>query len=93
MKVPDSLRQRMDLFASHGRVFIRPDELFTETSWVAVMLGQGLRPRHADPVAAAMPASKIAPQLTRMRQLVQNGVQAMPTHDQFIAAHCAAGAA
>ncbi|ARU17996.1 tryptophan halogenase family protein [Croceicoccus marinus] len=93
MEVPGSLRRRMDLFASHGRVFIKPDELFTETSWVTVMLGQGLRPRNADPVAAAMPKGEIAPQLTRMRQLVQNGVEAMPTHDQFIAAHCAAEAA
>ena len=72
MEVPGSLRRRMDLFASHGRVFIKPDELFTETSWVTVMLGQGLRPRNADPVAAAMPKGEIAPQLTRMRQLVQN---------------------
>jgi tryptophan 7-halogenase len=92
MAVPDSLRHRMDLFASHGRVFVEPGELFTETSWVAVMLGQGLRPHRPDPVAVAMPRDQIATQLGRMRDLVTRGVAAMPTHDQFIERHCRAAA-
>ncbi len=92
MDVPPSLRARMDLFESHGRVIVEPGELFTETSWVAVMLGQGLRPRAHDPIAAAMPAGEIAPQLAQMRDLVRRGVAAMPTHDQFIDKHCRAAA-
>ena len=92
MAVPDSLRQRMDLFASHGRIMPDPGALFTETSWLAVMRGQGLHPRRADPVAGAMPAAEIAPQLRQMREIVRRGAEAMPTHDAFIAAHCAAGA-
>ncbi|MBJ6123656.1 tryptophan halogenase family protein [Sphingomonas mollis] len=90
MAVPDSLRQRLELFASHGRVFVERGELFTETSWVAVMLGQGLLPRRADPVAMAMPRDQIAAQLVRMRDLVRRGAEGMPTHDQFIERHCRA---
>ena len=92
MAIPESLQQRIDLFRSHGRVLVEAGELFTETSWVAVMLGQGLRPNRLDPVAAAMPATKIAQQLDRMRDLIRRGVDAMPTHDQFIERHCRAAA-
>jgi len=90
MAIPDSLRHRMELFESHGRVFVEQGELFTETSWVAVMLGQGLRPRRIDPVAAAMPLDEIAAQLARMRDLVRRGVEVMPSHDKFIDRHCRA---
>ncbi|WP_121115634.1 tryptophan halogenase family protein [Croceibacterium ferulae] len=90
MAVPDSLQQRMDLFASHGRIMPDAGALFTETSWLAVMLGQGLHPRKADPVAAAMPAAEIAPQLRQMREIVRRGAEVMPAHDDFIARHCAA---
>ncbi|WP_375419593.1 tryptophan halogenase family protein [uncultured Sphingomonas sp.] len=92
MDIPDSLRHRMDLFRSHGRVFVEPGDLFTESSWVAVMLGQGLRPQRLDPIAAAMPEADIAAQLDRMRNLVRRGVETMPTHDQFIERHCRATA-
>jgi tryptophan halogenase len=92
MNIPDNLRHRMDLFRSHGRVFVEPGDLFTETSWVAVMMGQGLRPQRLDPIAAAMPEADIAAQLDRMRNLVRRGVETMPTHDQFIERHCRATA-
>ena len=44
MNLPDSLLHKMDLFRSSGHLFHEPDDLFRESSWVQVMLGQGIRP-------------------------------------------------
>lgn len=44
MDIPASLRHRIDLFRETGRVFHLSNELFTENSWIQVMLGQGIHP-------------------------------------------------
>ena len=44
MEVPESLKRRMALYRSHGRIFREASELFTEVGWLQVMHGQGLRP-------------------------------------------------
>ena len=56
MAVPDSLTERLDLFASSGRFYKRAAaELFREESWVQVLLGQGFAMGH-DPNAAMVSA-------------------------------------
>lgn len=44
MAVPESLTEKVELFRMNGQIFREDDELFTETSWAAVMMGQ----RHKD---------------------------------------------
>jgi tryptophan 7-halogenase len=85
MEVPESLARRMEVFANLGRLLIEPNELFTKTSWVAVMMGQGLHPRGYDPLADAIPADEIRAQLKRMRALIRQGADILPTHAEFLA--------
>ncbi|MGC6401726.1 tryptophan halogenase family protein [Sphingomonas sp. FW199] len=88
MTVPDSLQHRLSLFADAGRVFTDAGELFTPTSWVAVMMGQGMMPGGHDPVADTLPAATMQAKLDQMRAVIERGVAAMPTHQAFIDAHC-----
>ena len=39
------------LYRHNGHVFREEDELFTETSWIAVMMGQGMMPEKCNPLA------------------------------------------
>ena len=55
MEVPDRLAEKIRMFDSHGRTFRDNDELFNDTSWMAVMMGQLMKPRAYDPVADIMP--------------------------------------
>jgi tryptophan halogenase len=60
MSVPDSLTERLELFASSGRFFRRAaQELFREESWVQVLLGQGLPVAH-DPMVEMIPEATVA---------------------------------
>jgi tryptophan 7-halogenase len=90
MPIPDSLTHKMELFRSRARVFRYDDELFAETSWVAVMLGQGLWPARYDPLADVLPLPELAKKMQAIRSVIQRGAQAIPTHEQFIAQHCKA---
>ena len=84
MAVPDSLAERTEVFANLGRVILEPGELFRETSWVSVMLGQGLQPRGYDPLSDAIPEDELRSQLRRMRELIQRGAAALPSHADFL---------
>jgi len=50
MPIPDSLQQKIDLFKHRGRFFRYEGDLFTETSWVAVFLGQNIAPAAYNPL-------------------------------------------
>jgi tryptophan halogenase len=92
MTVPDSLKEKMDLFRSRGRVYRYEDELFQEASWVAVLLGQGVIPERADPITDIVPLDELQARLRHIKAMIRDGVERMPTHDQFIRAHCQAPA-
>ena len=93
MAVPDSLRERMALFSNRGRLYRRGFELFSEPSWLQVMVGQGLVPAGYHPLAAQRPLARTQAFLDDARRVVQRCVEVMPRHEDFIAAHCAAPAA
>ncbi len=93
MAVPESLQHRMDLFASNGRLYRQGQELFSEPSWLQVLLGQGLMPRGHHPLADARPHEQAQQFINDVRHVVQRCVDVMPTHADFIAAHCAASPA
>jgi tryptophan halogenase len=90
MKIPDTLAHKMELFASCGRFFREDDELFVETNWIAVLLGQGIWPRRYDPLVDAVDTGNLRGSLSRMRALMRAAADAMPTHRAFIEQHCAA---
>lgn len=84
MEIPDSLQRKMDMFRSRGRVFRFEDELFQETSWIAVLLGQGVWPERADPITEILPLEATRERLHQMRAIIRDGVERMPTHDAFV---------
>ncbi len=90
MDVPDRLTRRIELFRNRGRVFRRDDELFAETSWIAVMLGQGIAPASWDPVADALDPEQLAAMLDRIRTTFRRAAEAMPDHAAYLARHCSA---
>ena len=93
MALPESLRERMALFASHGRLFRHGAELFSEPSWLQVLVGQGLRPQGHHPLAALRSPAQTQAFIDDTREVVRRCVAVMPTHAEFISAHCAAPAA
>jgi tryptophan halogenase len=90
MPVPESLQERMRIYAETGRIFREADDLFTKTSWLAVMEGQGLRARSYDPLASAMPVEEARARLERIAAVTRAAVQHMTPHGDFIARYCAA---
>lgn len=92
MKVPDTLAEKLDLFAANGRIARFNEELFAEAGWLQVLVGQGLIPRGYHPLADAPSAAELSEMLALMRRSIAGTVAAMPGHAEFIARHCRAPA-
>jgi tryptophan halogenase len=84
MDVPESLHQKIQLFRSKGRVLRWQEDLFTEDSWIAVMLGQGIVPSGYDPLVDSLPLEKLRQFVRHIKDVVAKTAQAMPTHENFI---------
>ena len=84
MDVPPELAQRISLFRRTGLIFREADELFTETGWLQVLLGQHIEPERYHPLADELEESKLQAFLADIRTLVNRTVARLPTHDQFV---------
>lgn len=89
MGVPPELARRIELFRRTGLIFREADELFTETGWSQVMLGQRIEPAHYHPLADELEGSKLQAFLSDIRTLVSRAAERMPAHDNFVAQTCA----
>ncbi len=83
MQLPDSLKERLELFAYCGQVQIDEADLFGTESWMAVHLGQMNFPKTHEPLLDLRRADGLSG-LHRLRQSLKAAVQAMPTHQAFL---------
>lgn len=89
MDIPDSLRDRIEPFRREG--WISPDpEHFGDTSWLTVMTGHDIWPESYDPLADKLTVEEARDSLKRIRTLIRQTAEAMPTHRQYIAQNCRA---
>jgi tryptophan halogenase len=93
MAVPDSLTQKLELFAASGRVGRDADDLFRDASWVQVMLGQGIMPADYDPMADQIAPAQLDEFLANLRNVIARSVASLPTHEDYLKQHCAADSA
>jgi tryptophan 7-halogenase len=88
MEIPETLQHRLSLFEESGQVFKKAEELFGETSWVQVMLGQGLMPKQYHPIIDLMGDDELANFLDKIKSGVRRKVDNWPDHNEFIQHYC-----
>jgi tryptophan halogenase len=91
MSIPDSLRERLQLFRDTAKVYREQDELFSEVAWVQIMIGQGVVPTDYHPMAAVPPDASLAEMMASLRAIVQKPLPHIGTHQEFLQRYCAAG--
>jgi tryptophan halogenase len=89
MAIPDSLRQRIELYSRTGRIRWRAGELFTDLSWFYIFEGLGVRPDSHDPLLDVVSADKFAEILASLASSTAAIAKSAPTHDSYFAARAA----
>jgi tryptophan halogenase len=90
MPVPQTLADRMAVFQENGRLYRHDNELFSETSWLAVLNGQNVHPKRYHPIADILPSDELDSRMARIARAMSQNVERMPTHQQFIDHYCKA---
>jgi len=81
---PAGLRSKLDMFRANGRIFRENEELFTETSWLAVMVGQGIEAGAYHPAADLLPDEETLTRLRHIREVIAATADALPTQAEFL---------
>jgi len=92
MELPETLQRKIDLWQSNGRIFREDDELFSEESWIQVLIGQGILPRSHDPLVAIKSDPQIDKFLGNVAGTIGRCVGVMSPHDKYIRKYCPADA-
>ncbi len=90
MDIPETLKSKMALFEDSGLIQKNLDDLFRESSWVQVMLGQNLMPHNYHAMADRITEPQLKDFLAHVKTIIDKAVAPLPAHSDFIARHCAA---
>jgi tryptophan halogenase len=80
----------MNLFRQGGRFYRENDELFAQTSWVQVMMGQRIVPRTYHPLIDLLSDAELDEFIGNVKYVIGRCVDAMPPQEKFIARYCSA---
>lgn len=88
LDIPDSLAERIALFADSGHIQLEAEELFRTASWLYVMVGQGVMPRHHHHMGALLGDERLRRALDSLKHNIERAVANMPEHRQFLQDYC-----
>lgn len=86
MDVPDSLAHKIEIFKQSGRLFKEQDDLFQDSSWLQVLVGQGIIPKDYHPIANSVSVEALNEMLAKVKQAKHEPVASLPSHDEFLQA-------
>ena len=92
MAIPATLERKINLFRSRGHVVAYAEESFEEASWVTMYAGFGMLPEQHDARVDRLDIEMLGRELAMIRAAIRAAAEAAPSHAEFIARHCAAGA-
>ena len=84
LEPPPGLADKFAIFAANGRVFREGDELFTETSWLSVMVGQGVAAGGYHPAADLLSDAETLARLDHIRGVVAETAALLPRQDDHL---------
>jgi len=85
LRRPDSLTHTLEQFAHRGRLPFYEDESFDKDDWHGLLLGLGMIPRVADPIASASQLETITATLKRLAEATAALPSQLPPYPAYLA--------
>jgi tryptophan halogenase len=84
MSLPDILAYKLRLFEAKSKILALDEEMFQDSDWAVVYLGQGVQPRAWDVLADAPDKALVRDRLAGMRKAINAAAEAMPSYATFL---------
>lgn len=88
MSIPETLRQKIQLFKETGCMFRENNELFDD-SWMQVMIGQGLIPQSYHPMVDNMSEQELRDFFTHLENKMATLTDKLAHHADYVQKYCA----
>ncbi|MBU3021806.1 tryptophan halogenase family protein [Aestuariibacter sp. A3R04] len=88
MEVPESLMHKIELFTASGNLFRAQNDLFLESSWLQVLMGQGVKAGDYHPLANGMSEKKLFELMASIKKIKNEPVGKLASHDDFLREYC-----
>lgn len=88
MKLPESLQEKMSLYASRGYIDQYKYGLFSPSSWLAVLMGQVGDARSYERVCDNQSVQRLADRMQSIKHSIDSGVADLSSHREFINDYC-----
>ncbi|MDO3384445.1 tryptophan 7-halogenase [Gilvimarinus sp. SDUM040013] len=85
LTLPETLQNKLNVFNEQGLLLRDDHDLFAESSWLQVLLGQGQLPRDYHPLVARMSDAQLQDMLAQTARLKAEPIAQMLSHDDFLA--------
>ncbi len=92
MAVPQTLEYKIEHFRHSGHIVAEPFELFQNSNWLAILIGQEVLPERYHPLADLHTSVDVPRHLANIREVLEKAARALPTHREYIERHCRATA-
>lgn len=83
-EIPESLKNKLGLYKSQGRVISKDTDLFADASWCAVLTGMGVLPTDYDPRVDASNYAEVSAMLARIKASLQHSVDQLLPHEAYL---------
>jgi len=90
MSIPETLQYKIDHFRHSGRIVAEPLELFQNSNWLAVLVGQDVRPERHHALVDLHTGVDAPRYLAGIRDVLEKTARALPAHREYIERHCRA---
>lgn len=84
MDVPERITRKIELFRATGILTKDNLDIFLESSWLQVMLGQGVMPQDYHPLASVLTDEQLLDKLAKTKETKMQPMSKMPSHDEFL---------
>jgi tryptophan 7-halogenase len=82
--IPDSLKAKLSLYQSQGRLVRNEIDLFGPDSWHAVLTGMGVIPEGYDPAVDAADYESLKSTMSKIEKSLQHSVKELLTHKEYV---------
>ncbi len=82
--IPQRLAEKIAAFEETATIFNEQNDIFRDSSWLQVMLGQGIKPKDFHPSALVPDSNTLMATLEKIHSAKSEPVAQMLSHDEFL---------
>ncbi len=84
LKIPERLREKIRLYRETGVLQQDPLDIFRDSSWLQVMMGQGIRVKSYHPLADKMNKEEFLKTMSQLRKAKREPLRQLMSHEVFL---------